>query len=185
MFFSEDYGSSPLARGTLRSSSLAPPLQRFIPARAGNTPDERLCRRPCPVHPRSRGEHWVPRRIPPGHLGSSPLARGTRAREQRLDEQHRFIPARAGNTVWSVPHPYPIAVHPRSRGEHEMGGVESRLADGSSPLARGTRAAQAPQLPRGRFIPARAGNTAPGRPGGRTRPVHPRSRGEHEKSRRR
>ena len=52
-------------------------------------------------------------------------------------------------------------------------------SSGSSPLARGTRRYQREARVRGRFIPARAGNT----PGSASRPtpppVHPRSRGEH------
>ena len=50
-------GSSPLARGTPRSSTGRKSYERFIPARAGNTPT-RAGRTTYPtVHPRSRGEH--------------------------------------------------------------------------------------------------------------------------------
>jgi len=91
----------------------------------------------------------------------------------------RFIPTRAGNTMWcGIPAPK-AAVHPHSRGEHVMPVPAPVTSTGSSPLARGT-------LVRGpvnngvfRFIPTRAGNTTrtgsiPSRSS-----VHPHSRGEH------
>ena len=91
-------GSSPLARGTRLQASARHRRFRFIPARAGNTSKGSRGSTGRSVHPRSRGEH------PTGikhHLiiaGSSPLARGTRARARGTLPQG--------------------AVHPRSRGEH-------------------------------------------------------------------
>ena len=70
-------GSSPLARGTQQSLSLAVPAPGLIPARAGNTRGESVQVIPGGAHPRSRGEHCKhtrPRCVPGG---SSPLARGT------------------------------------------------------------------------------------------------------------
>jgi len=153
--------------------------RRFIPARAGNTPCASAARPRPPVHPRSRGEH-VPAisRVDPSN-GSSPLARGTHAGLSAASALHRFIPARAGNTGRRTCAGRKIAVHPRSRGEHAVDQDYFWNEDGSSPLARGTRPNRRPTAGRFRFIPARAGNTW--HPGRRrcTRPVHPRSRGEH------
>ena len=53
---------------------------------------------------------------------------------------------------------------------------------GSSPLARGTRPSHGLRHPRGRFIPARAGNTWARASSAAVVPVHPRSRGEHSRS---
>src|SRR3972149_8774477 len=53
----EAYGSSPLARGTSISVSLAAHKWRFIPTRAGNISRARPGRGATPVHPHSRGEH--------------------------------------------------------------------------------------------------------------------------------
>ena len=91
----------------------------------------------------------------------------------------RFIPARAGNTRGLAPKAPRPPVHPRSRGEHHLQQVVMPRVNGSSPLARGTRPDLRRDLPAGRFIPARAGNTT--RITGRSMysPVHPRSRGEH------
>ena len=152
-------GSSPLARGTHVVPPAAAVLDRFIPARAGNTtcavPGDRL----RTVHPRSRGEHPTGRLRAAMDGGSSPLARGTRCCWPSAARCRRFIPARAGNTPAPRRRRRAAAVHPRSRGEHTGGAEAHRLATGSSPLARGTphRGGRWPQTRR--FIPARAGNT--------------------------
>ena len=152
---------------------------RFIPARAGNTPVAASITSASSVHPRSRGEHRTARRGVCCAHGSSPLARGTHERMFRAMPARRFIPARAGNTTQRSARPPEKPVHPRSRGEHALHRVGSVDRDGSSPLARGTRRGREHFGDAHRFIPARAGNTAPGTPYGRGRSVHPRSRGEH------
>ena len=177
--FSRD-GSSPLARGT-RVRHLAHDLDhRFIPARAGNTCRAAPSRRGPSVHPRSRGEHPLELGLTDREAGSSPLARGTPWDRGRPMRRWRFIPARAGNTWASFPSRSTTTVHPRSRGEHGSDGVVNATWAGSSPLARGTRGAGVGAAGGCRFIPARAGNTPSRARAGLTRPVHPRSRGEHE-----
>ena len=135
------------------------------------------------------------------YSGSSPPARGTRELEQPFDAVHRFIPARAGNTLvveletvrvdrfiparagntCTWPANFTSAsVHPRPRGEHEYRPLLLLFPDGSSPPARGTPLELVVHASPHRFIPARAGNTCkvgalPPAP-----PVHPRPRGEHE-----
>ena len=77
-------GSSPLARGTHRIAFNAPYWCRLIPARAGNTT---VCMKSAPAmtaHPRSRGEHTLHEIHDSASTGSSPLARGTRARLPRI-----------------------------------------------------------------------------------------------------
>ena len=152
-------GSSPLARGTRSALAHNADHCRFIPARAGNTSTTRRRIMSTTVHPRSRGEHhsrgWSRR----ARTGSSPLARGTRRRDDRLGQPHRFIPARAGNTPRSRSGSPAHPVHPRSRGEHTGPERSSPSSTGSSPLARGTLVTNAPSIAACRFIPARAGNT--------------------------
>ena len=136
-----------------------------------------------PVHPRSRGEHQQIARSINEFGGSSPLARGTQRAARPGTDAGRFIPARAGNTGVRGRSRAADPVHPRSRGEHPQAVAEPANLDGSSPLARGT-----PKLPiehpaAGRFIPARAGNTARSRSRCAFRAVHPRSRGEHPEGR--
>ena len=152
-------GSSPLARGTRGRLYRDGARVRFIPARAGNTPAMRTWYRRRPVHPRSRGEHML---VIPGETmtdGSSPLARGTPAAPDSRRAAPRFIPARAGNTDMRRLAFRSRAVHPRSRGEHLVVVSELTRRDGSSPLARGTLTGGDDWPRRGRFIPARAGNT--------------------------
>ena len=172
-------GSSPLARGTLGIHPDGQVHLRFIPARAGNTRPR--SRRPArtPVHPRSRGEHWPGRRGTRRSHGSSPLARGTPARDRAGGLRVRFIPARAGNTASRRACSGRLPVHPRSRGEHHGLDEVTLYADGSSPLARGTLHRAQRDAARRRFIPARAGNTSATTARSIPRAVHPRSRGEH------
>ena len=73
-----DFGSSPLARGTLLNAAPVNGDPRLIPARAGNTYGERVAGTPESAHPRSRGEHFITTQIRIDFVGSSPLARGTR-----------------------------------------------------------------------------------------------------------
>ena len=172
-------GSSPLARGTRRSSCVPGPMRRFIPARAGNTAGGAQWLRYVPVHPRSRGEHSSTSTATRAVVGSSPLARGTHRRRHTETLSRRFIPARAGNTVRGVRPMLAGPVHPRSRGEHLMRAGSDLSPAGSSPLARGTQISNVTGRPSARFIPARAGNTRPPTASPPTISVHPRSRGEH------
>ena len=155
------HGSSPLARGTPARSSAATCSARFIPARAGNTNSCPRGETGAPVHPRSRGEHS---RRPSSNVsthGSSPLARGTPGRRARRARDHRFIPARAGNTSPFATGDARSSVHPRSRGEHLLAHQMPAESHGSSPLARGTPRESHISPHFKRFIPARAGNTLP------------------------
>ena len=173
-------GSSPLARGTPGARRSAPSPGRFIPARAGNTSMVRECTWVSSVHPRSRGEHANRTDVATPNGGSSPLARGTRYLDILESHLRRFIPARAGNTAGRGRRRSDLPVHPRSRGEHIPRPAPISSANGSSPLARGTRRCVLPPGAPGRFIPARAGNTRGPRGSTGRASVHPRSRGEHE-----
>ena len=156
--WAEEYGSSPLARGTVQDSTWAVTDSRFIPACAGNgEPPAWLCG-PTPVHPRLRGERASLSPSSPPRAGSSPLARGT-APWGRLD--------RACS-----------AVHPRLRGERAVRPKKGCRISGSSPLARGTVARILSRFAARRFIPACAGNGIPGAERQGFKTVHPRLRGE-------
>ena len=113
------------------------------------------------------------------HLGSSPLARGTRTKHTSQLVIGGLIPARAGNTTYWVPARCETTAHPRSRGEHSERVYVSLLAWGSSPLARGTRFGGGGCFVGVGLIPARAGNTAGASSASGVSRAHPRSRGEH------
>ena len=112
--------------------------------------------------------------------GSSPPARGTRARGAKRLRVSRFIPACAGNTMAQAPRPENPAVHPRLRGEHVGATAPASMIGGSSPPARGTRIYRMLNATRTRFIPACAGNTVADLESVPVRAVHPRLRGEHD-----
>ena len=172
-------GSSPLARGT-RAVLVAESFpSRLIPARAGNTGRAAEVVTLIPAHPRSRGEH--PKSSAPASCcaGSSPLARGTQARQSEGLAAGRLIPARAGNTPFSGIKCESTTAHPRSRGEHSRSSFSGSASLGSSPLARGTLRIRPLRHLLFRLIPARAGNTLPSCLHARRCPAHPRSRGEH------
>ena len=109
-------GSSPLARGLLPHLRHPRPGRRIIPARAGFTAGRPPARSRPGDHPRSRGvyEMWGPDK--PAVLGSSPLARGLRARSCTASRAMRIIPARAGFTMGPFLTAMTAADHPRSRG---------------------------------------------------------------------
>ena len=153
-------GSSPLARGTLHNQTSKDRTNGLIPARAGNTALRLVKATRGWAHPRSRGEHH-PRTVPrPLRGGSSPLARGTPAASSPWRCCRGLIPARAGNTAEDRGVVLRNRAHPRSRGEHSNRLSQSVQAQGSSPLARGTRAALFVVARAGGLIPARAGNTS-------------------------
>ena len=174
-------GSSPLARGTHRRAARAGARRRFIPARTGNT---RTCQSTSgrrSVHPRSHGDHPLNLFNARAKVGSSPLARGTRRHRLGGIDDPRFIPARTGNTAPGRTAPDTRPVHPRSHGEHPPHSPPSVMLFGSSPLALGTRPRHRLQHAKGRFIPARTGNTVSPERRSRAGTVHPRSHGEHSK----
>ena len=114
------------------------------------------------VHPRLRGELWT--------------------LEEALNEVIWFIPACAGNSCLNRININQPPVHPRLRGE-----LAKRLRirtpqPGSSPLARGTRTQTLRCNPGGRFIPACAGNSDVCKALSIQNAVHPRLRGELDRS---
>ena len=109
--------------------------------------------------------------------GSSPLARGLRARFSDVKGQFGIIPARAGFTCEGGEHVAGEWDHPRSRGVYTGGDGFEWGVDGSSPLARGLRLVfYSPNSEFG-IIPARAGFTPLPLPLSPSRGDHPRSRG--------
>ena len=95
-------GSSPLARGTPEPPQSYASRAGLIPARAGNTMRIASRARSWRAHPRSRGEHKRNALISWPLWGSSPLARGTQQHLMQRELVTGLIPARAGNTGYSV-----------------------------------------------------------------------------------
>ena len=115
-------------------------------------------------------------------VGSSPLARGLLDERDDTALLYGIIPARAGFTAWTPTPPPPTSDHPRSRGVYAASSSAWGTTAGSSPLARGLRAAAHHYHQRMGIIPARAGFTAPRPEHRRRHPDHPRSRGVYTHS---
>ena len=91
--------------------------------------------------------------------GSSPLARGLRARSASSPRPPRIIPARAGFTAVCAHAAAASKDHPRSRGVYPPPAGPPPLSAGSSPLARGLPPGRERAGGRPGIIPARAGFT--------------------------
>ena len=172
-------GSSPLTRGKPITVNKVRRIRGLIPAHAGKTERYDVCRVTAPAHPRSRGEN--PTRLPRGGRasGSSPLTRGKPTDEICCCVGHGLIPAHAGKTRYRVRSRHRLGAHPRSRGENESRHSDNPEAVGSSPLTRGKPSLPCSHAAPCRLIPAHAGKTRPLTPIARSRPAHPRSRGEN------
>ena len=94
----EKRGSSPLARGLRIYWRSLIFDHRIIPARAGFTCACRSRRQFLRDHPRSRGVYLGNSQCAAYGFGSSPLARGLRARPDPRNSRLGIIPARAGFT---------------------------------------------------------------------------------------
>ena len=152
--------------------------RRFIPAGAGNSPDDSLPKTKAAVYPRWRGELCFPTTNLAMLRGLSPLARGTLELLMLSKYQLRFIPAGAGNSANNRPLLDPTTVYPRWRGELAENSQNNAITAGLSPLARGTQQQQYfPQCCQ-RFIPAGAGNSYSLSFAARRMAVYPRWRGE-------
>ena len=174
-------GSSPHARGTPGPVHYRLGNDRFIPACAGNATMSDKIPEFEAVHPRMRGERTGRSAWKRSRVGSSPHARGTRSCGIPVEYQRRFIPACAGNATASRRCRRRRTVHPRMRGERSAQVSADTLPGGSSPHARGTLCGESQAVHQARFIPACAGNAAPGRTWRWRASVHPRMRGERSR----
>ena len=167
-------------RGTPNRPAVCRCFARFIPAHAGNTPDQAKNQSRRAVHPRACGEHITSSVSARVSDGSSPRMRGTRSPGQQHLQHGRFIPAHAGNTPRGAQAGRPPAVHPRACGEHTLLDPPIDPHTGSSPRMRGTHGFTGGLLATDRFIPAHAGNTVIAFTPRYQKSVHPRACGEHE-----
>ena len=132
-------------------------------------------------HPRSRGVYLTLGKRRDRPTGSSPLARGLRLGPAPSRGRAGIIPARAGFTGLIALNRANFKDHPRSRGVYHVGRRPGIVEPGSSPLARGLRAAQHPLQDAVRIIPARAGFTVNWSVRASCPQDHPRSRGVYRR----
>ena len=152
-------GSSPRGRGTEMRCPVVNVRRRFIPAWAGNRPNEAA--EPCSpsVHPRVGGEQKRCGNLVFALYGSSPRGRGTVVMVAKPIQHDRFIPAWAGNSRSATERPIAGPVHPRVGGEQSRSCRRKRKTNGSSPRGRGTAVDCVRPFRVSRFIPAWAGNS--------------------------
>ena len=170
-------GSSPLARGLPALDVHDELMAGIIPARAGFTERAAMGGAEAWDHPRSRGVYPTVTLNPANDVGSSPLARGLPEGQCAVCEKDRIIPARAGFTPCPACATGTERDHPRSRGVYLLDSGASRIAVGSSPLARGLRRRRRTRCAGWGIIPARAGFTHEPLAGRDHLGDHPRSRG--------
>ncbi len=153
--------------------------RRFIPAYAGNI--LRIKRRGSntAVHPRVCGEHNYYAASAASSSGSSPRMRGTLTSTHEKIGQNRFIPAYAGNMLFTHNARRGGTVHPRVCGEHRKPKTGDLPRYGSSPRMRGTYRTIKVYIAKTRFIPAYAGNILTQGQRAYILAVHPRVCGEH------
>ena len=152
--------------------------RRFIPARAGNTYRVNV---PVPaesVHPRACGEHPIASETFASTNGSSPRVRGTHACSRFCFPRSRFIPARAGNTEAARSASSIVRFIP-ARAGNTMSKRYGRTIQTVHPRACGNTKLRNSGEARPRFIPARAGNTLGDIWRDLPLAVHPRACGEH------
>ena len=172
-------GSSPHARGTLKTTIFHYRTAGIIPACAGNTNWRRCNYHHFRDHPRMRGEHLDVNLDNISVPGSSPHARGTLVCCGDHASAGGIIPACAGNTDRTVRMRRKPRDHPRMRGEHAVSAVTCVTSWGSSPHARGTRQFDHREKGTPGIIPACAGNTMIIMCRVQINRDHPRMRGEH------
>ena len=172
-------GSSPRGRGKRHHAHEVGQGGRLIPARAGKTATRRAGCRSAPAHPRAGGENALD--VDPTDVddGSSPRGRGKRGGGRRTRRGGRLIPARAGKTRCQQGRDRACPAHPRAGGENARSSSPRGRPRGSSPRGRGKLFPAIASSADDGLIPARAGKTRSGPPGGCERPAHPRAGGEN------
>ena len=172
-------GSAPRVRGIRHQFGIQSRIERFSPARAGNTPPNHRRRLQMTVQPRACGEYsWIACRVCQS-VGSAPRVRGILTARKFSASGVRFSPARAGNTRYTRRLRLVGSVQPRACGEYGIGFIVGRRRAGSAPRVRGIPDGCTGRPESGRFSPARAGNTRLTQHGIVVVPVQPRACGEY------
>ena len=131
------YGSSPRVRGKPKRLAHKSDVSRIIPARAGQTSGSVNVILYSPDHPRACGANaWI---LWQGDnlYGSSPRVRGKPRIRSHRQQNHRIIPARAGQTNSTSNWTFGRADHPRACGANPAVTSDSNSRSGSSPRVRG------------------------------------------------
>ena len=178
LIVSEIEGSSPRVRGTAHAEPFGAQPLGIIPARAGNSEFKQAVSAYLGDHPRACGEQRGRRPRRATSRGSSPRVRGTASNihDKLLDAG--IIPARAGNSRFTIRPRSLHRDHPRACGEQRLWHVPPHCRSGSSPRVRGTVLPVVVNAVVQGIIPARAGNSSSPTSPPSSRRDHPRACGE-------
>ena len=152
-------------------------MSRIIPAHAGQTQKRFVAAVDQADHPRACGANVRYGVTSAAASGSSPRMRGKHRRSPPAPTTAGIIPAHAGQTYVAAGDRGEQADHPRACGANGYGVVEHAPPIGSSPRMRGKRRASSAPTPRGRIIPAHAGQTSGKNRRTPRHPDHPRACG--------
>ena len=170
-------GSSPRMRGKPGVVNTWSPIDRIIPAHAGQTISPHPQSDVPADHPRACGANFVKAVPALASAGSSPRMRGKPVVFPRGRGNRRIIPAHAGQTLDADFVVAGATDHPRACGANDLVDLPPPSGVGSSPRMRGKRLTVGRCGVMFRIIPAHAGQTpSPSRRGCR-RPDHPRACG--------
>ena len=171
-------GPSPRVRGIRCRTAFSGRRRGSIPAGAGNPIRRQATTVSSRVHPRGCGESTATTRCAYHRRGPSPRVRGIREDRIQKIQNHRSIPAGAGNPSRSRRPDLASRVHPRGCGEsRDRSGVRVHR-QGPSPRVRGIRVLVGERGVSSWSIPAGAGNPCRDGTAAPSAPVHPRGCGE-------
>ena len=146
-------------RGKPRSSTRRSPTPRIIPAHAGQTSDYFSSEIISSDHPRACGANNDFLVQLGAMVGSSPRMRGKPMQTADKVDEHRIIPAHAGQTRPRPRTPVSPTDHPRACGANGSMTCAFRSCSGSSPRMRGKHDLRQQPRRKLRIIPAHAGQT--------------------------
>ncbi len=172
-------GSSPQVRGSRQRRGEGLRGGRLIPAGAGLTDEELLCRLPMGAHPRRCGAHYRRSERSARMAGSSPQVRGSQIDGPAGVVLAGLIPAGAGLTVGGGVDLPGRGAHPRRCGAHGGDVMKKAKSEGSSPQVRGSLLEGSAAQRLTGLIPAGAGLTEEKRERAVRGSAHPRRCGAH------
>ena len=175
-------GSPPHTRGRFKWQKARDCMAGFTPAYAGKILPKRIEKYSSEVHPRIRGEDFLPKDKADQAQGSPPHTRGRFHEINPHGDFIRFTPAYAGKISSRVNSLYMRRVHPRIRGEDRRYLTALDKSRGSPPHTRGRFHEINPHGDFIRFTPAYAGKISSRVNSLYMRRVHPRIRGEDSSS---
>ena len=164
-------------RGKRRFSRSTRRDGRIIPAHAGQTVCGACSTSVATDHPRACGANGKISSKTMVRTGSSPRMRGKPMQTADKVDEHRIIPAHAGQTARPCTSSADLTDHPRACGANSVIAIDAMVVPGSSPRMRGKLKQLSDLIDHRWIIPAHAGQTYRYGCGRHRQPDHPRACG--------